>query len=138
MDPDACDFTINYPGGSLRMPLGNLKSLFGPNLESLTPVSTTESVTVATHSRTRVIGQPSTQVAGHTYTYQKWPTSQANNAAAGKIAMLNWTGSGGYWDARVTGSFAKLGTFLANNTSATVDFRSERGTEYGPYNAPQA
>lgn len=136
MDPDGCDFTINYTGGSLTMPLGNQKDLFGANLDNLTPDPATVSITHAASSRVRVIGQPSTPVIGYTYSIKQWPTSEANNAAAGRIAMMSWTGSGGYWDARVTGSFADLATFLSASTSKTVQFRSERGTFYGPYSVP--
>lgn len=125
--------TVNYDGGSLYMTQGALQSLFGDNFDSLVSTPTEKQVTVAAHSRTRVIGGPSTNVSGHTYTYQQWPTSESGFADGGNVVYLAWTGSEGEWTARVTGSFADLGVFLAANTSNNVVFRSQRGTNYGPF-----
>jgi len=133
MDPDAKDLTLNYPGGSLTMPLGALKDLLGDTFEGLTPVPETKSVTVKSHSRTRVIGQPSTSVSGFSYEFTQWPTSQANNAAAGEVVLLTWDGSDGPWTGRVSGSLSALGIFLVANSTKPVAFRSQRGTKYGPF-----
>ena len=57
-DPDAQSVTINYPGGSLRMALGNAKSLFGENNPNLSPDGEQNTVSVKSHTRTRVIGGP--------------------------------------------------------------------------------
>ena len=125
--------TINYEGGSLYMTHGALQSLFGDALESLTSTAAETTVTVAKHNRTRVIGGPTIEVEGHSYTYMQWPTSESGFADGGQVVYLAWTGSEGEWTARVTGSLAALGTFLAENTSNNVVFRSERGTNYGPF-----
>ena len=132
-DPKAKLLTLNFAGGSLTMAIGSLESLFGSDAEILNPVPTTETVTVKSHSRVRVIGQPASNVTGYSYENIQWPTSQANNAAAGKVVMLSWEGSDGTWEARLTGSCAGFGVFLAANSPKTVKFRSERGTKYGPY-----
>ncbi len=133
MDPDAKDLTLNYPGGSLTMPLGALKDLLGDDFTGLTPVPETKQVTVKSHSRTRVIGQPATNVTGFSYEFTQWPTSQANNAAAGDVVLLTWDGSDGPWTGRITGAFSALGIFLVANSTKPVAFRSERGTKYGPF-----
>lgn len=133
MDPDAKDLTLNYPGGSLTMPLGALKDLLGDTFEGLTPVPETKSVSVKSHSRTRVIGSPSTTVSGFSYEFTQWPTSQANNAAAGEVVLLTWDGSDGPWTGRVSGSLSALGIFLVANSTKPVAFRSQRGTKYGPF-----
>lgn len=133
MDPDAKDLTLNYPGGSLTMPLGALKDLLGDTFEGLTPVPETKSVTVKSHSRTRVIGEPSTSVSGFSYEFTQWPTSQANNAAAGEVVLLTWDGSDGPWTGRVSGALSALGIFLVANSTKPVAFRSQRGTKYGPF-----
>ena len=132
-DPKAKELTINFAGGSLTMPIGSLESLFGEDADILNPVPSTETVTVKSHTRVRVIGEPATNVSGYSYENIQWPTSQANNAASGKIVIMAWDGSEGDWEARVTGSFAGFGVFLAANSPKTVKFRSERGTKYGPY-----
>ena len=133
MDPDARDLTLNYPGGSLTMALGALKDLLGDTFAGLTPVPETKQVTVKSHSRVRVIGQPSTSVTGFSYEFTQWPTSQANNAASGEVVLLTWDGSDGPWTGRVTGAFSALGVFLVANSTKPVAFRSERGTKYGPF-----
>lgn len=132
-DPKAKQFTLNYTGGSITSTVGVFESLFGPDSEILNPVPTTETVTVKAHTRVRVIGQPASNVTGYSYENIQWPTSQAGNAAAGKLILIDWQGSEGEWVAMVSGSFAGLGVFLAANSPKTVKFRSERGTKYGPY-----
>lgn len=132
-DPDGKDFTLNYPGGSLTMTLGALKNLLGDTFEGLTPVPETKQVTVKSHSRVRVIGQPAENVTGFSYEFTQWPTSQASNAAAGDVALLSWDGSDGTWTGRVAGPFSALGVFLVANSTKAVVFRSERGTKYGPF-----
>ena len=92
----------------------------------LTPVPETETVTVKSHSRVRVIGQPASNVTGYSYENIQWPTSQANNAAAGEAVLFSWDGSDGNWTGRVTGALSALGVFLAANSTKTVVFRSER------------
>ena len=132
-DPKARNLTVNYAGGSLSMSIGALESLFGEDAEILTPVPETETVTVKSHSRVRVIGSPPTNVTGYSYENIQWPTSQANNAAAGEACIFSWEGSDGNWVGRVTGALSALGVFLVANSPKTVVFRSERGTKYGPF-----
>ena len=132
-DPKAKDLTLNIPGGSLTMTIGALESLFGPDASVLNPVPGTRTVSVKSHSRVRVIGGPPSNVSAYTYEDIQWPTSQAGNAASGKIVIMEWEDSDGSWEARVTGSFDGLGVFLAANSPKTVKFRSQRGTKYGPY-----
>lgn len=132
-DPKSRDLTLNYPGGSLTMSRGALESLFGEDATVLTPVPDTKQVTVKSHSRVRVIGEPASNVTGFSYELTQWPTSQANNAAAGEIALLSWDGSEGDWTGRVTGSMSALGIWLVATSTKAVVFRTESGTKYGPF-----
>jgi hypothetical protein len=132
-EADAKNVTLNYEGGSIEMAVGNAKSIFGSDFAGLTPDPEQETVTVKSHSRTRVIGGDASTVSGYTYTFTKWPTSQAGNGASGRLILMSWTGSDGDFSARVTGSFADAGTYFNDNTTKTIEFRSERGTKYGPY-----
>ena len=130
---DSENITINYEGGSLTMVLGNAKDLFGDDAEQVRQEGTDVSIPVSSHPRTRVIGGGTVQVSAHNRTYTQWPTSQANNAAAGKVAMMRWQDSEGWWTIRYTGAAADLGTFLNDNSPKAVSFTTSRGTKYGPY-----
>jgi hypothetical protein len=132
-DVDAQDITINYEGGSITMAIGNAKSLFGEDYDDIVGNPETVTTAVKSHQRVRVIGGASSTVSAHNRTYQQWPTSQANNAAAGKQIMIQWDGSEGSWVARVTGAMADLGTYLRTAAPKVVTFRTSRGTKYGPF-----
>ena len=132
-DPKARDVTLNYAGGSLTMSRGALEDLFGADATVLTPVPDTKQVTVKSHSRVRVIGEPASNITGFSYELTQWPTSQANNAAAGEVVLLSWDGSDGDWTGRVTGSMSALGIWLVDTSTKAVVFRTERGTKYGPF-----
>lgn len=136
-DTDANNFTINFTGGSLTMPLGNAKSLFGENNGLLDPPGEEITAEVDSHPRVRVIGGPSITVREHKREYIQFPTSHANNAAAGKLIFMEWEGSSGSWSARVTGSMAAFASFLSAAAAKTVSFRTSRGTKYGPYKNDQ-
>ena len=133
MEPDAQQVTLNYSGGSLTTSVGVAKSLFGENYDLLVSTAVPVNTSVSSHSRTRVIGEAPSTVSAHTRDYQQWPTSNANNAAAGKKVLLAWDGSSGDWVGRVTGAMADFGTFLSESAPKAVKFRTSRGTKYGPY-----
>lgn len=132
-DPDAMNMTLNYEGGSLTMPLGNLKDIFGDDFDDLNPPGKTVNVSVSQQTRVRVIGGATTTILPFTYSFKQWPTSQANNAAAGKVCIFTWKDSDGDWEGRVSGSMADLGTYLSDKSPKTIRFRTQRGSKYGPF-----
>ena len=136
MDPDARQIKMNYTGGSLTITVGNAKDLFGENYQLLASTAVPVESAVTQHSRVRVIGGASTTVRAHNRNYQQWPTSNASNAAAGKVVMLSWEGSDGSWQCRASGSMAALANFLSETAPKPVVFRTGRGTSYGPFIAP--
>jgi hypothetical protein len=132
-DTDALSVTINYDGGSISMPIGNAKSLFGDDgYELLRPTGEDVTVSKKAHSRTRVIGGGSTSVDATTYTYKKWPRSRKSNSAGGQEIVMTWEGSKGSWTARMTGAAYDLGTFLNKSAPKPVNF-STAGSNYGPF-----
>lgn len=133
IDPDAQSVTINYPGGSIRMAYGNAKALFGADNPNLRPDGEQKTVSVKSHTRTRVIGGASTPVNATTYTYTQWPVGSSSNAAGGEAILIRWDGSEGWWTARMTGSAWELGTFLNQSVPNSVEFKTENGTPYGPF-----
>lgn len=132
-DFDATNVTINYEGGSITMPIGNVKALFGDDgFQLLRPTGEEVTVSKKSHSRTRVIGGPSTTVSATTYTYTKWPRTSRSNSAGGAEIVMAWESSEGNWIARMTGSASDLGTFLNEKAPKAVTF-STSGSNYGPF-----
>lgn len=128
--------TVNYEGGSITATRGLLDSVFKNDLDKLVGDPPDVSVSVASHSRTRVIGGASSNVTSHSRNYKGWPTSQASQSAAGKVVYLTWQGESDWWTARVTGSMADFADFMKANASTAAQFRTSRGTKYGPFNLP--
>ena len=133
MDVDAQELKLNYEGGSLAMPLGNMRSLFGDGSNLLLQDGVDYKKTVPTFSRVRVIGGPTSTVREFDRQYTQWPTSQASNAGAGRTCQMRWDGSEGWWTARYTGAAADLGSFLQAFAAKPVEFVTSRGTQYGPF-----
>ncbi len=132
-DFDAQSVTINYSGGSIEMVIGNAKDLFGEDASFLSPTGEEKTVSVKSHTRTRVIGGPSTPVEATTYTYTQWPVGSSSNSKGGEAILMRWDGSEGWWTARMSGSAWEFGTFLNANSTKAVTFKTEQGTPYGPF-----
>lgn len=132
-DLDAKDITLRYADGSLTMTRGNAKALFGEDSTVLDPEREDVDAAVKAHTRVRVIGGASVNVAAHNRNHKQWATSNANNAAAGSLIYMEWEDSEGKWAARVTGTMAALGTFLNSNAPKLTGFRTARGRKYGPF-----
>lgn len=135
-DFDAAPVTINYEGGSITMPIGNAKNLFGDDgYELLRPQGEDVTIRKPTHQRVRLIGGPSTTVKETTYTYKKWPRTAKSQSAGGQQILMGWEGSEGMWSARMTGSASDLGTFLNSAAPKPVRFET-KGSKYGPFIRP--
>jgi len=132
-DPDAALITLRYTGGSMTLPVGNAKDIFGSDNDLLKQEPEAVSYNVPSHSRVRVIGGPSVTVQTHPRSFNQWPTSQASLAAAGRKVSATWQGSAGEWTIRYTGSCAALGDFLDTNAAKAIQFTTSRGTKYGPF-----
>ena len=132
VDTDAQDITVNYEGGSITMAIGNAKAVFGEGSSALNPSPKEKTISVKSHSRTNTIGGASTSVDGYSYTIKQWPRQTASNAKGGKVVMIRFTSSNGWWQTRVKGSMAALMQFMSENQNVTVEFKTQRGTKYGP------
>ena len=133
MEEDAQIQTVNYDGGSLSMVRGALRVFLGANLGALAGEVEEISSAVSGHQRTRVIGEDAVTVSAHTRTYNQYPTSNANGAAAGKKVLFSFEGSDGLWTGRVSGTMAALSDYLVDNAVVRTEFRTARGTKYGPF-----
>lgn len=133
MEEDAQVQTVNYAGGSISMVRGALRVFLGANLGDLNGDVVAVNTAVSSHQRTRVIGDPAVTVTAHNREYNQYPTSNANGAAAGKKVLLSFEGSDGLWTGRVSGTMAAFADFLADNAVVRTEFRTARGTKYGPF-----
>ena len=114
-DPLARKITLNYEGGSLTMTQGNYLSLFGDDSPIPGGTGVEKSVSVKAHTRVRSIGGGTTNVAAYTANY------------------IQWIGSEGQWDCRVSGPLWKLGKYLSENSTKAVWFHNKGGKAYGPF-----
>lgn len=134
LDPKARKIALNFPGGTLTATRGLLEAIYGPDLTGAGGTSVPSNVSVSGHNRVRVIGGDSTSVAGSNYVRNKFPTSVNGGAAGGEpIALLV---GGRYWTARLSGSHTKFAEFLTGASffqNAPLFWRSEKGTQYGPF-----
>lgn len=133
-DPKARKVALNFAGGSVTAELGLMEAVFGEELTGAAMAPDEGTVSVSGHSRTRVIGGPSTSVASYDYTRKKYPSSQNSGPAGGEpIAILS---DGKFWTARLSGSHQSFNTFLSNVGEAgggPIIWRSEKGKAYGPF-----
>jgi hypothetical protein len=134
LDTKARKVAMNYPGGTLTASMGLLEAIFGPNLTGAGDAVTTSTVSVGGHTRVRVIGGPGKTVSGYNYARKKYPIAVNGGAAGGEpIALLV---NGKYWTARLSGSHQGFADFLKGASfylSSPLFWRSERGTQYGPF-----
>lgn len=137
LDTQARKVALNFPGGSLTATRGLLEAIWGPNLTGAGESVTTSTISVSGHSRVRVIGQAGVSVAASNYVRKKYPTAVNGGAAGGEaIALLV---GGRYWTARLSGSHQDFADFLVGTSffqNAPLFWRSEKGTQYGPFGGP--
>ena len=132
LDPKAREITLNYSGGYIEMTRGLAEAIFGAANAALESQPKDTTVAVKSHSRTRVIGGPTTTVSAYQYTYKKFPTTSNDPASGGREIFID-IGDGEKWTGRVGGSFADAGVFFKDNTKLDqVFFQSAAGTKYGP------
>ena len=133
LDPKARSITLTYDGGYIEMTRGLAEMLFGASNPALETQPKDATVSVKSHSRTRVIGGPATSVGAYSYTYKKFPTTVSDLASGGREIFVD-IGDGEKWTARVGGSFADAAVFFKANTKLDqVFFTSASGTVYGPF-----
>lgn len=133
VDPKARKISIGFPGGSLTATRGLLEALFGENLVNASQYGES-TISVNGHQRVRVIGGASTPVAAHNYVAKKYPTGQRGGGAAGEPIQFLYGGD--WWTARLTGSHQALNDWLSDSpgaSTAALQWRSEKGTPYGPF-----
>lgn len=116
------------------MTRGLADALFGTSWRVNENDPGTKTVSVKSHSRTRVIGRPAVNVAAHTYTFKAWPTMDGEQAQGGQAVRVVLA-SGDDWTVRVSGPVSVFCDWLRlKMTNATgVNVISQRGTIYGPF-----
>jgi hypothetical protein len=128
-------YTVNFNGGgALTATKGLLDAIFAAGkLTTGVCNAPTETVSVKSHTRTRIIGGTSTPVSGYNYSLKTYPTPK-NARSGGEEIKLRVNGE--WWTARLSGSHQNFMAWLCANTSAlAVDelyWKSQHGTNYGP------
>ena len=117
------------------MSRGNAKDIFGEDFAGLSPQPVTKNVEVKAHTRTKTIGGATKSIDRYSYEFKSWPRSSSSNASAGTVILMEWDGSEGEFTGRVTGAIWKACDYLSTNVKKVLGFRTQRGTEYGPFAA---
>lgn len=129
-------YTVNFTGGgALTATKGLLDSIFGAGLMTTGSCNApTSTVSVKSHTRTRVIGGASTPVSGYSYSLKGYPTTPKNARSGGEEIKIRVGGE--WWTARLSGSHQQFMDWLCANTSALavseLYWKSQHGTNYGP------
>lgn len=125
--------TFNYAEGAATMTRGLADRLFGLEWRLGSGNPTNKGVTVKSHSRVRVIGQPPKSISGYSFTLKRYPTMDAQQASGGQPVLIQLS-DGDNWTVRVSGPLSAFCGWLSGKITATnVTVRSERGTKYGPF-----
>jgi hypothetical protein len=129
-------YTVNFTGGgAITATRGLLDAIFAAGkLTTGSCNAPTETVSVKSHTRTRVIGQPSTPVAGYNYSLKAYPTTPKLARSGGEEIKVRVNGE--WWTARLSGSHQNFMNWLCANTSSLavseLYWKSQHGTNYGP------
>ncbi|MFZ9656475.1 MAG: hypothetical protein ACO29V_12540 [Limnohabitans sp.] len=116
------------------MTRGLADELFGTDWRVQQNNPSTKTVSVKSHSRTRVIGGPSKTVGAYSYSYKAWPTMDSEAAMGGQPVMVDVGGS--RWTVRVSGNLSDFCDWLKDSlygVSGGINVISQRGTIYGPF-----
>lgn len=130
VDKDAGRFSLTWDGGYLTASQGLLKALYGADFMDKVGAGAAKTIAVKAHARTRVIGGPSKQVGGYSYSMVKYPRKVSGAGAGGQPIQIEYGGS--WWTARLGGSIQDFKTFLAGigKPTTTFQFMTEKGGLY--------
>ena len=131
---------LGYAGGAITAPVGTLDYFFALS-KGNADYCKSPSVTVSRggHSRVRVIGQPSTSVAGSSFALKKFPFVDDQSGQAGIEMAIIDPATGESWTLRRRGSMqAMVAAICSGGLEAARPFylKSARGRTYGPFLAP--
>jgi hypothetical protein len=133
---------IGYAGGAITAPVGTLDYFFGfdgGNADFCNSPSIT--VSRAGHARKRVIGGPSTTVAGVNFPLKKYPFVEDQTGQAGIEMAIIDPATGESWVLRRRGSMQAMVAAICGGglqAARTFYLRSARGRTYGPFLASGA
>jgi hypothetical protein len=130
MDPKARKFTLSWDGGYLTATVGLLESIYGQDFMDKVGAGKAKTITVKSHSRTRVIGGPATTVAAHQYGLIEYPRFINGGAAGGQPIEIEKAGS--WWTVRLGGSVQDFKAWLsgAGKPLSPFQFRTAKGAVY--------
>lgn len=129
-DPKARKFSLTWDGGYLTTTVGLLEALYGGDFMQKVGAGSASTISVKSHTRTRVIGGPAKTIASHTYNLIKYPRTINGGAAGGQPIRIQYGGS--WWTARLGGSVQDFKAFLTGTGKPDVAFvfMTEKGGVY--------
>jgi hypothetical protein len=130
VDPKSRNFSLTWDGGYLTTSVGVLEALYGADFGTKVGAGKAKSITVKSHTRTRVIGGASKTVASYGYNVIDYPRRVNGGAAGGQPIRVEIDGD--WWVARLGGSVQDFKAFLAGAGKPTkaFQFMTEKGGLY--------
>ena len=126
------DFTISFPGGSIKATKDVLLSMFADpsSLDTCSPSETP--ITRKAHPRSLYPGGPTTQVSETSYIKKNYSNGGTSRAAGGEPIRVLINGS--YWTARLQGSHQAFQDYLCDNRDSLAEgfsyWKSQAGKPY--------
>ena len=126
------DFTISFPGGSIKATKDVLLSMFAdPSaLDTCSPSETP--ITRKAHPRSLYPGGPTTQVSETSYIKKNYSNGGTSRAAGGEPIRVLINGT--YWTARLQGSHQAFQDYLCDNRDSLAEgfsyWKSQAGKPY--------
>ena len=129
-DPKARKFSLTWDGGYLTTTVGLLEALYGTDFMKAVGAGSAKTISVKSHTRTRVIGGASRTIASHDYNLIKYPRTLSGGAAGGQEIKIIY--DGGKWTARLGGSVQDFKAFLSGTGKPdnAFTFLTEKGGLY--------
>jgi hypothetical protein len=129
----ATKVSIGFTGGTITATRGLLEAVFGDNFVK-DAAEMEKTVTRRAHTRRRVIGGPTSGVAGAQYTQPVGGTRSSGSALGGEAVRVLVDDK--WWIMRLSGSHKAFNELLGSGLyqgGKVVFWKSEAGRTYGPY-----
>jgi hypothetical protein len=129
-DKKARKFTVAWEGGYLTATQYLLEAIYGTDFMQKVGAGAAKNIAVKAHTRQRVIGGPTKNIAAYDYNVVKYARRISSQAAGGQEIAIEIGGD--WWTARLGGSVQDFKQFLGGTgkPDQAFQFRTQKGSIY--------